>query len=142
MTTDHAAEVARIEAERAKFPKDERQRLEAADAPLLRIQLLYMLERAKKAEAAVERVQVRLAAWEQQLPEVVKLAPIIQTVRRDLGIEEAPGRPAEDPRCAECGHPKADHQDADEPVSVGLCTACDEADSDDAEHDYEPEEQQ
>lgn len=43
--------------------------------------------------------------------------------------------------CAECGHPKADHQDADEPVSVGLCTACDEDDSDDAHHNYDPVEE-
>ncbi|MGY5127329.1 hypothetical protein [Streptomyces nigrescens] len=44
--------------------------------------------------------------------------------------------------CVECGHPKAQHQDADEPVSVGLCTACDADDSDDAWHNYEPEGQQ
>ncbi|WP_330479938.1 hypothetical protein OG301_39035 (plasmid) [Streptomyces platensis] len=53
MTIDPAAEVARLEAERALLPKEERQRLEAGDAPLLRIQLLYMLERARKAERAV-----------------------------------------------------------------------------------------
>lgn len=43
--------------------------------------------------------------------------------------------------CTECGHPKAQHQDADEPVSVGLCTACDAADSDDAWHNYGPGEE-
>ncbi|MEU8682901.1 hypothetical protein [Streptomyces sp. NPDC048611] len=57
MTIDPAGEVARIEAERAKLPADERLRLEAGDAPLLRIQLLHMLERAKKAEAAIRRVR-------------------------------------------------------------------------------------
>lgn len=50
-------------------------------------------------------------------------------------------KPPEDQLCAECGHPKADHQDADEPVSVGLCTACDEDDSDEAHHNYEPAEE-
>ncbi|PBC72300.1 MULTISPECIES: hypothetical protein [unclassified Streptomyces] len=90
--------------------------------------------RAEQAEATIARAAERLAVWEQRLPETVKLAPIIETVRRDLGIEEA--------SCAECGHPKDQHQDADEPVSVGLCTVCDQAGSDDAWHNYEPQEQQ
>lgn len=98
--------------------------------------------RAANAEADIARVERHLTAWEQQLPETVKLAPGIETVRRDLGIEGAPNKPVEAPRCAECGHPKADHQDADEPVSVGLCTVCDEEGSDEAHHDYEPEGQQ
>jgi hypothetical protein len=54
VTTDPAAEVARIEAERAKLPTEERQLLEAGDAPLLPIQLLHMLERARKAERAAD----------------------------------------------------------------------------------------
>ncbi|MFE1767241.1 hypothetical protein ACFW81_23860 [Streptomyces angustmyceticus] len=53
MTTDPFAQVARIEAERAKLPANERLRLEAGDAPLLRIQLLHMRERARRAERAV-----------------------------------------------------------------------------------------
>ncbi|MFG2532761.1 hypothetical protein [Streptomyces sp. NPDC048516] len=48
--------------------------------------------------------------------------------------------PAEQPLCAECGHPQDEHEDADEPVSVGLCKTCDAKGSDDAWHDYEPEE--
>lgn len=47
------AALSRIDQERAKLPAEERQRLEAGDAPLLRIQLLHMLERARKAERAV-----------------------------------------------------------------------------------------
>ncbi|MEW1754123.1 hypothetical protein [Streptomyces angustmyceticus] len=74
MTIDPAAEVARIEAERALLPKEERQLLEAADAPLLRIQLLYMLERAKKAEAAIERVQEDCTRLAPEQPDPVEQA--------------------------------------------------------------------
>ncbi|WP_406215040.1 hypothetical protein [Streptomyces decoyicus] len=56
------AELSRIDQERAKLPAEERQRLEAGDAPLLRIQLLHMLERAKNAEAAIDRVRAELRA--------------------------------------------------------------------------------
>ncbi|WP_330479937.1 hypothetical protein OG301_39030 (plasmid) [Streptomyces platensis] len=59
-----------------------------------------------------------------------------------LGGADGEPRAAESALCAECGHPKAQHEDADEPVSVGLCTTCDEDDSDGAQHNYEPEEQQ
>ncbi|MFI0156184.1 hypothetical protein [Streptomyces lydicus] len=46
---------------------------------------------------------------------------------------------AEQPLCAECGHPKDEHEDADEPVSVGLCKTCDaDGDEDNAWHNYEP----
>ena len=41
---------------------------------------------------------------------------------------------AED-RCADCGHFRGAHEEAEEPVSVGRCTVC--AD-DDAWHNYEP----
>lgn len=44
------AELIRIERERAELPQADRQQLEAGDAPLLRIQLLHMLERARLAE--------------------------------------------------------------------------------------------
>jgi len=52
--------------------------------------------------------------------------------------DTAPKPVAEPVPCAECGHPKDQHSEADEPVSVGLCTACDEDGSDDAWHNYEP----
>ncbi|MFE7780355.1 hypothetical protein [Streptomyces nigrescens] len=63
------------------------------------------------------------------------------TLRALDGADGEP-RPADPALCAECGHPKGQHQDADEPVSVGLCAACDGEGSDDAHHSYEPEEQQ
>ncbi|MGW7435683.1 hypothetical protein [Streptomyces sp. NPDC054849] len=53
-----------IEAQRAQLPDEERQRREAADAPLLRIQLLHLLARADRAEAAIARVRETAACWE------------------------------------------------------------------------------
>lgn len=71
-----------IEEKRRALPPEERQRLEAADAPYLRIQLGCMLERAQRAEA------VRPEALEQKLETMTKLAAAWQKeaerARRDL----------------------------------------------------------
>lgn len=61
----HIEQVEAINAERAALPKDERVKLEAADAPLLRIQLAYAMNRAEKAEARTgptDALEQRLAA--------------------------------------------------------------------------------
>ncbi|MCX4792530.1 MULTISPECIES: hypothetical protein [unclassified Streptomyces] len=50
-------QVGDITAQRDQLPEDERRRLEAGDAPLLRIQLLHMLDRAVKAEARVAELE-------------------------------------------------------------------------------------
>lgn len=60
-----AAEAANAKA--AAMPRDERLRSEAANAPLLRIQLAYALERAEAAEAKTgptDALEQRLAAME------------------------------------------------------------------------------
>ncbi|GAA0501124.1 hypothetical protein [Streptomyces olivaceiscleroticus] len=80
--TDHAAEVARIEAERALLPKEERQRLEAADAPMLRIQLLHTLERAKKAERALGHLTDRYREHEDTIARVQALHAPVQHMGR------------------------------------------------------------
>lgn len=38
--------------------------------------------------------------------------------------------------CSECAHPQYAHKDGEDPVSPGICLACDAEDSDDAHHDY------
>lgn len=45
------------------------------------------------------------------------------------------------PPCAECGHPQADHREGDDPVSPGTCATCEAEGSDDAHHDYEAQQQ-
>lgn len=65
--TSHIEQVEAINAERAAMPIDQRLIAEAADAPLLRIQLAYMTERALTAEAKTGPTDVleqRLAAME------------------------------------------------------------------------------
>lgn len=65
--TSHIEQVEAINAERAALPKDERMKREAADAPLLRIQLAYAMERAQKAEARTgptDALEQRLAVME------------------------------------------------------------------------------
>ncbi|MFF9002646.1 hypothetical protein ACF1GW_35515 [Streptomyces achromogenes] len=42
-------------------------------------------------------------------------------------------REAQQPSCAECGHPAAVHEEGDDPVTPGLCRLCPD---DDAHHDY------
>lgn len=63
----HIDEVEAINAKRAAMPKEERVKAEAADAPLLRIQLAYALERAEQAEAKTgptDALEQKLAAME------------------------------------------------------------------------------
>ena len=63
----HIDEAEAVNAKRAAMPKEERVRAEAADAPLLRIQLAYALERAEQAEAKTgptDALEQRLAAME------------------------------------------------------------------------------
>lgn len=65
--TSHIEQAEAVNAERAALPKDERIVLEAADAPLLRIQLAYAMERAQNAEAKTgptDALEQRLAAME------------------------------------------------------------------------------
>jgi hypothetical protein len=81
-----------------------------------------------------------------QSEEIRALKREIDGVQRQLGAEilranqaEAELRrlagEAQQDRCAECGHPHTVHQDGDDPVTPGTCTACE---TDDAHHDYEP----
>ncbi|MFJ1992988.1 hypothetical protein [Streptomyces asiaticus] len=63
----HIDEVEAINAKRAAMPREERVKAEAADAPLLRIQLAYALERAEQAEAKTgptDALEQKLAAME------------------------------------------------------------------------------
>lgn len=65
--TKHIDQVEAINAERAAMPKEQRVALEAADAPLLRIQLAYAMQRAEDAEARTgptDALEQRLAAME------------------------------------------------------------------------------
>lgn len=65
--TGHIERVEAVNAERAALPKDERISKEAADAPYLRIQLAYAIERAEEAEAKTgptDALEQRLAAME------------------------------------------------------------------------------
>lgn len=82
-----------IEEKRRALPPEERQRLEAADAPYLRIQLGCMLERAQRAEA------VRPEALEEQLATMTRLAGEWQKeaerTRRDLAAAANPEDVAE-----------------------------------------------
>lgn len=82
-----------IEEKRRALPPEERQRLEAADAPYLRIQLGCMLERAQRAEA------VRPEELEEQLATMTRLAGAWQKeaerARRDLVAAANPEDAAE-----------------------------------------------
>jgi hypothetical protein len=65
--TNHIEQVEAINAERAAMPKEQRLQAEAADAPLLRIQLAYAMQRAEDAEAKTgptDALEQRLAAME------------------------------------------------------------------------------
>jgi hypothetical protein len=65
--TNHIEQVEAINAERAAMPKEQRVQAEAADAPLLRIQLAYAMQRAEDAEAKTgptDALEQRLAAME------------------------------------------------------------------------------
>ena len=54
MSDDLREQIATIEAERAALPEDERLRAEAADAPLLRVQLAHLAEELEAAQAAAQ----------------------------------------------------------------------------------------
>ncbi|BCK74062.1 hypothetical protein Srufu_080150 (plasmid) [Streptomyces libani subsp. rufus] len=64
-----------------------------ADAALVVIgrDVEHLRGRAEKAETAIARAESRLTVWEQRLPETVNLAPVIETIRRDLAIDGATG---------------------------------------------------
>jgi hypothetical protein len=65
--TSHIEQVEAVNAERAAMPKEQRVQAEAADAPLLRIQLAYAMQRAEDAEAKTgptDALEQRLAAME------------------------------------------------------------------------------
>ena len=56
-----AEQIERIQAERHALPKDERVRLDAADAPMLRIQLAVMARRVAETKAELERTSTAAA---------------------------------------------------------------------------------
>ncbi|MFI2620482.1 hypothetical protein [Streptomyces sp. NPDC018584] len=65
--TSHIEQAEAVNAERAAMPKEQRVQAEAADAPLLRIQLAYAIKRAKEAEAKTgptDALEQRLATME------------------------------------------------------------------------------
>jgi hypothetical protein len=82
----HIDEVEAINSKRAAMPREERVKVEAADAPLLRIQLAYALERAEQAEAKTGPTD----ALEQKLAAMEKLAAAWQKeaerARKDLAL--------------------------------------------------------
>lgn len=82
-----------VEEKRRALPVEERQRLDAADASYLRIQLGCMLERAQRAEAA------RPKELEHRLATMTRLAAAWQKeaehARRDLAAAADPGDVAE-----------------------------------------------
>ena len=85
------ADLKRVEQERAQLPEEERQRLEAADAPLLRIQLLHMLERARKAERAADLLADSHRRAEQTEAENARLRNELETRRErwKAGLQQA-----------------------------------------------------
>lgn len=93
--TGHIEQVEAVNAERAALPKKERVRLEATDAPLLRIQLAYAMERAEKAEAKTgptDALEQRLAAMEKLAAAWQKEA---ERARNDLARQAFPDDGAE-----------------------------------------------
>lgn len=88
--TSHIDQVETINAERAAMPKDQRMKVEAADAPLLRIQLAYAMQRAEDAEAKTGPTDT----LEQRLAAMTKLAEAWQKeadqARRDLAERAYP----------------------------------------------------
>lgn len=88
--TDHIEQVETINAERAAMPKDQRMKVEAADAPLLRIQLAYAMQRAENAEAKTgptDALEQRLAAMEKLAAAWQKEA---ERARKDLADQAYP----------------------------------------------------
>ncbi|MGW0948511.1 hypothetical protein ACWD4O_38975 [Streptomyces sp. NPDC002623] len=82
--TNHIEQMKAFNAERDALPKEERAKKDAADAPYLRIQLAYALDRADKAEAKTGPTD----ALQQRLAAMTKLAEAWQKeaerARRDL----------------------------------------------------------
>lgn len=93
MTKDpgrHLEEAEAANAKNAAFPRDERLRTEAANAPYLRIQLAYALKRAEEAEAKTgptDALEQRLAAMEKLAAAWQKEA---ERARRDLADQAYP----------------------------------------------------
>ncbi|MFF1358800.1 hypothetical protein [Streptomyces sp. NPDC058297] len=88
--TSHIEQVEAINAKRAAMPKDQRVQAEAADAPLLRIQLAYALQRAEDAEAKTgptDALEQRLAAMEKLAAAWQKEA---ERARNDLADQAYP----------------------------------------------------
>ena len=86
----HIEQVEEVNAQRAAMPKEERVKAEAADAPYLRIQLAYALERAEQAEAKTgptDALEQRLAAMEKLAAAWQKEA---ERARRDLADQAYP----------------------------------------------------
>lgn len=88
--SSHIEQAEAVNAERAAMPRDERVKFEAADAPLLRIQLAYAMQRAQDAEAKTGPTD----ALEQRLAAMAKLAGAWQKeaeqARKDLADQAYP----------------------------------------------------
>lgn len=88
--SSHIDQVEAVNAERAAMPKEQRVQAEAADAPLLRIQLAYAMQRAEDAEAKTgptDALEQRLAAMEKLAAAWQKEA---ERARKDLADQAYP----------------------------------------------------
>jgi septal ring factor EnvC (AmiA/AmiB activator) len=109
----------------------------------LRAELEQLRDRAADLEEQVIAMGGHQLAAEEHAATLARVRAALDYCDRGsaIALRAALGDPAtatQEEVCTECGHPKGEHQDADEPVSVGLCTVCDEDGSDDAWHNYDP----
>ncbi|MEU7435664.1 hypothetical protein AB0B07_33225 [Streptomyces sioyaensis] len=104
---------------------------------------MYTLTVQRHAPDALTPHQARMKA-EAELTQLRTTIARVEAYAHELPHKDSMGLLAclDAPRPCRCGHPKDQHSEADEPVSVGLCHECDEDGSDDAWHNYEPQEQQ
>ncbi|WP_019357957.1 hypothetical protein [Streptomyces sp. AA1529] len=78
--SEREKELASLAVNAANALRDEKRHYEIACQDNARLR-----EELRKAKRAVERVQRRLDAWEQKLPENVRRDTIIEVLRGDLG---------------------------------------------------------
>lgn len=114
------------------------------------------LLRRLAAEAQPEPAERRAYAWAQtidtadggntiHIPGVHHSGSGDETVTLVVGRDDVPVLAAmltddvSQPACTECGHPASAHQPGEDPVTPGLCTACEAEGADDvAFHNYQP----
>lgn len=108
----------------------------------LRAELEQLRTRARKPERAADL----LAGSHRRAEQLEAVIARVEAYSHELRHKEAMGLLAcldTVPLCAECGHHRDQHSEADEPVSVGQCRQCAaEGNEDDAWHNYESQEQQ